>query len=204
MPREGRAWIGAGGWSLGGALSFALALAGCNQLSAAPPPATGLTASSLVSSEAVDAGPNLAVEGSIASDFTARDIHGRDVRLADYLGRRAVLIDFWVTSCEPCVAEMPHIRKIYNRHKAKGFVVIAVSMDGLDAAQDVLAFVKRNEMTFPVLVDTDSHIAAMYNRARTAPVSILIDKTGHVVNVREGYTPGDEKFVEDDIERALE
>jgi hypothetical protein len=35
------------------------------------------------------------------------------------------------------------------------------------------------------------------------PLSVLIDKAGRIVAVREGYNPGDEKLVAADVEKAL-
>jgi peroxiredoxin len=141
---------------------------------------------------------------SVASDFAARDIDGKTLRLSDYLGKQAILLDFWSTFCEPCLAEMPHLRKIYDEQKAKGFVVIAVAMDGPETVADVPMFAKRNGMIFPVVLDEDSHVVQIYNPKKAAPLSVLIDKKGNVFRVREGYNPGDEKLVEADVLKVLE
>lgn len=141
---------------------------------------------------------------SIASDFSARDVDGKTLRLSDYLGRKAILLDFWSTFCEPCLAEMPHLRKIYDDQKDKGFVVIAVAMDGPETVAEVPAFAKRNGMTFPVVLDEDSHVVQIYNPKKTAPLSVLIDRQGNIFRVREGYNPGDEKLVEADVVKVLE
>jgi peroxiredoxin len=141
---------------------------------------------------------------SVASDFAARDIDGKTLRLSDYLGKQAILLDFWSTFCEPCLAEMPHLRKIYDAQKDKGFVVIAVSMDGPETVADVPSFAKRNGMIFPVVLDEDSHVVQIYNPKKTAPLSVLIDKKGNIFRVREGYNPGDEKLVEADVAKVLE
>jgi peroxiredoxin len=140
---------------------------------------------------------------TIASDFAARDVDGRTLRLSDYLGKQAILLDFWSTYCEPCLAEMPHLRKVYDAHKEHGFVLIAVAMDGPETVAEVPSFAKRNGMTFPVVLDEDSHVAQMYNPRKTAPLSVLIDKSGKIYRVREGYTPGDEKLVEADVAKVL-
>lgn len=142
--------------------------------------------------------------GTQATDFAARDIEGKTVRLSDYLGKQAILVDFWSTFCEPCLAEMPHLRKLYESQKGKGFVILAVSMDGPETVAEVPSFAKRNGMSFPVLLDEDSHIVSIYNPKRSAPLSVLIDKQGRVVRVREGYNPGDEALIAADVASVLD
>ncbi len=142
--------------------------------------------------------------GTQATDFAARDIDGKTVRLSDYLGKQVVLLDFWSTFCEPCLASMPHLRKLYDAQKARGLVVLAIAMDGPETVAEVPSFAKRNGLTFPVLFDEDSHIVSIYNPKRSAPLSVLIDRAGRVVRVREGYNPGDETLVAEDVANALE
>jgi len=162
--------------------------------------ASGATASGATTPTSADAAMKT---GTQATDFAARDIDGKTVRLSDYLGKQAVLIDFWSTYCEPCLAEMPHLRKLYAEQKAKGFVVLAVSMDGPETVAEVPSFAKRNNMTFPVLLDEDSHVVSIYNPKKSAPLSVLIDKKGFVVRVREGYNPGDEGLIAADVTSVL-
>ncbi len=142
-------------------------------------------------------------KGSTASDFSARDIEGKTVRLSSYLGKQVILLNFWQTWCEPCVAEFPHMRKMYEAHKDKGFVMFGIAMDGPETVANVPAFAKRNQLNFPVLLDEDSHVAAIYNPKKSAPLSILIDKSGKIAVVREGYNPGDEEYLEADVVKLL-
>ncbi len=141
--------------------------------------------------------------GRGASDFTTRDVDGKTVRLSDHLGKKTILIDFWATYCEPCRAEFPHLQKLYDAQKSKGFIVLAVSMDGPETIATVPQIAKSYDLSFPVLLDEDSSIASMYNPKKSAPLSVLIDKSGKIVRVREGYNPGDEKLVEDDVVKLV-
>ena len=136
-------------------------------------------------------------------DFTGSEIDGRTFRLSDHLGKQVVLLDFWATFCEPCKAEFPHLRALSAQQKARGLLVVAVAMDGPETTADVPAFVKRLGLDFPVVVDEDSRIASLYNPKKSMPLSVLIDRAGRVVRVREGYNPGDEKLVAADVEAAF-
>ena len=140
--------------------------------------------------------------GTIAPDFTGRDVAGKTFRLSDHIGK-VVLLDFWSTYCEPCKAEFPHLHAMYEADRAKGLLVVGVAMDGPETVADVPSFVKRFELDFPVVTDEDSRIASLYNPKKSMPLSVLIDKAGHIVTVREGYNPGDEKLVSADVDKAL-
>ena len=142
--------------------------------------------------------------GSAASDFTARDIEGKSVKLSSHLGKEVILLNFCATWCEPCVAEFPHLRKMYDANKAKGFVILGIAMDGPETVANVPAFARRNQLNFPMLTDEDSRIASLYNPKKSAPLSVLIDKSGKIVTIREGYNPGDEEFLAKDVAKALD
>ncbi len=142
--------------------------------------------------------------GVTASDFTGRDLDGKNVRLANYLGKQVVLLNFWETWCEPCVAEFPHLRRMYESNKDKGFVMLGIAMDGPETVANVPAFVKRNQLNFPVIVDEDSQIAALYNPKRSAPLSVLIDRGGKITVIREGYNPGDEVYLAKEIAKVVD
>jgi peroxiredoxin len=142
--------------------------------------------------------------GAAASDFSARDIEGKNIKLSTYLGKNVVFLDFCTTWCEPCVAEFPHLRRMYEANKAKGLVVLAIAMDGPETLAQVPAFAKRNQLNFPMLTDEDSRIASLYNPKKSAPLSVLIDRSGKIVKIREGYNPGDEELVAKDVAMALD
>jgi peroxiredoxin len=141
--------------------------------------------------------------GSKPPDFELDTLDGRSVRLSDHLGKDVVLIDFWATFCDPCLAAMPHLDELYKKYKARGFVVLGVSIDGPDSIAQVRAEVSKLGVTFPILLDEQSHVVALYNPKTSAPYSVLIGRDGRIISKREGYTTGNSNVVEHDIEAAL-
>ena len=142
--------------------------------------------------------------GGHATDFTARDIDGKTVRLSDYLGKQVVLLDFCATWCQPCLAELSHLRRLYAKEKVRGFVVLAIAMDSSDTVAEVPAWARRNSLDFPVLLDEDSHIAGVYNPKKSAPLTVLIDRKGDISYVHDGYNPGDEVALEHHVAVLLD
>jgi peroxiredoxin len=137
--------------------------------------------------------------GQQRNDFALRDTSGRTVRLSDYLGRNVVLINFWATWCTPCSAELPHLNRMYEQHKAEGLVVLGIAMDGPETVANVGAVARRYNLNFPVLLDDETRVVGVYNPKRTAPFSVLIGRDSHIAKTREGYVPGDEVAIESDI-----
>jgi peroxiredoxin len=137
--------------------------------------------------------------GGQATDFTLRDLDGRMVRLSDHLGRDVVLLDFWTTWCVPCQAELPLLEQLYQREKDRGFVVLAISMDGPETVAQVPSYARRYALSFPVLLDEETKVTAIYDPTRAAPLSVLIDRRGQIARVRDGYAAGDEKLLTDDV-----
>jgi peroxiredoxin len=142
------------------------------------------------------------VVGAQASDFTLRDLDGRDVHLSDFVGK-VVLVDFWATWCVPCAAELPQLEELYEKKKGDGFVVLGVAMDGPESVAQVAPFARRYNLTFPVLLDEETRVVGVYNPKRVAPMTLLVDKRGIIARVRNGYNAGDEKFIADDVANLL-
>ena len=77
-------------------------------------------------------------------------------------------------------------------------------MDGPETIANVPAFAQRNQLNFQMLLDDDSHVAQLDNPKKSAPLSVLIDKTGKIASVREGYNPGDEEYLARDVAKVLD
>lgn len=145
----------------------------------------GLMIAGLPSGADVRAADVQAEVGHLAPDFTLTTLEGNTVRLSDFRGKKAVLINFWATWCPPCRLEMPAMQQIYAEYKDKGFEILAVNIEA-DARQEITDFVKELRLTFPILLDPDMKITRKY-RIIGLPVSVLIDRQGIVRSKEIGY-----------------
>lgn len=67
--------------------------------------------------------------GKKAPDFELKDEEGNPVRLSDFKGK-FVFLDFWSTTCGPCIFELPALREAYEAFKDQpNFVMLALSLD---------------------------------------------------------------------------
>ena len=117
-------------------------------------------------------------KGLPAPNFSLPDLDGQMVNLTDYKGR-VVLLNIWATWCPPCVEEMPSMEKLYQELQGEGFEILAVSIDE-SGAQDVLPFMKKHKLSFPVLIDPKGTLKGLY-QTTGVPESLIIDKDGILV-----------------------
>lgn len=116
-------------------------------------------------------------EGDQAPGFTLPLMGGGEASLADYRGK-VVVLNVWATWCGPCREEMPSMQRLYQSLKGQPFEMLAVSID-TRGAQDVDPFVKKLNLTFPILYDTDKKVPSLY-QTTAVPESFIIDKNGVV------------------------
>ncbi|MCK5807611.1 TlpA family protein disulfide reductase [bacterium] len=118
-------------------------------------------------------------------------------------GKKGLLISFWATWCEPCKAELTQLAELYPKYK-EDFEIIAISIDPEDNMDAVQEFAVEMALPFPVLVDPSGNVTSgMIPGGDTVPYSMLIDKNGKIVATHTGYEPGDEKRIEEEIQKLL-
>jgi len=113
---------------------------------------------------------------------------------------KVVLLNFWATWCPPCRKEIPSMVKIYDKFKEKGFEIVAISVD--KSRDDVVKFVKEQNMNFTVLHDVNSSTAQQYGVFRY-PESFIIDRSGKVRQHLNGAVEWMEPEFVDYIEKLL-
>ena len=136
-------------------------------------------------------------------DFELSTVDGKSERLSQHLGKDVVLLDFWATFCEPCLAGMPHLDALYRQHQKEGFVVLGIAIDGPDSIAQVKTAVSKLGVSFPILLDQETRVVALYNPKTSAPYSVLIGRNGRILKKQEGYTTGDASTVDSDVVAAL-
>ena len=134
-----------------------------------------------------------------ASDFTVPLLGGETLRLRAQRGK-PVLVNFWATWCGPCREEMPAMERLYLKHRARGFVLLAVSVDS-DATL-VRPFLDKLKLTFPVTLDAKMDLANVYG-VRALPASFLIDRNGYLTALALGPRPWDNRAAHALVEGML-
>jgi peroxiredoxin len=135
-------------------------------------------------------------------DFSLATIDGETFTLSEHVGREVIVLSFWATWCVPCIAELPHLEELYQAEKERGLLVVAVAMDEPSSIAEVAPTARRLGLTMPVVLDGQQQAVRLYNRSRSAPMTVVIDRQGAIVRSTAGYNPGDEERLAEEV-RAL-
>jgi peroxiredoxin len=148
--------------------------------------------------------PAMHAEGPQAPDFTLESVDGDQVSLSDFAGKKVVILDFWETTCDPCLKEMPHLVKLYEKYKDRGLEVLAVSLDDPENLSRVHSVVHDKGMdVFHVLLDPQTSVYSKYTPKNDRPFTVVIAKNGAIVDQHGSYVPGDEKKLEEIIAKLI-
>lgn len=104
--------------------------------------------------------------------FTA---DGAPFSLASLRGK-VVLVNFWASWCEPCVAEMPSLQRLRDQCLGR-LEVLGVNYQ--EGPARIKAFLGKVGIVFPVVRDTDGAVARAWE-ARIFPSTFVVDREGRV------------------------
>lgn len=91
-------------------------------------------------------------EGMPFVDFSV-DTEDGTLRLSDYIGKdKYVLVDFWASWCQPCIAAMPHLKEIYNRFNGPDFTILGVAVS--DKPEDSRAAIRELALPWEQILGT--------------------------------------------------
>jgi peroxiredoxin Q/BCP len=130
--------------------------------------------------------------GDEAPPFDAKASNGQAVRLADYLGKKNVVLFFYPKDfTKVCTAEVCGFRDMYVDLAGKDTEVIGVSLDS-DSSHE--KFAAEHKVPYPLVADTDRRMAKNYGAIGglggllgiTKRVTYVIDKKGKIVGVFDG------------------
>lgn len=119
--------------------------------------------------------------------FTTTTLEGGRFSSEELRGRVTV-VDFWATWCQPCLAELPTLRRIQGRH-GDDVVLLGVNLDGPDdlAAEELRAFTARTNVPGRQLHDGRGWESDLVRRfgVREIPFTVVIGPDGSVLAVGE-------------------
>jgi thiol-disulfide isomerase/thioredoxin len=123
--------------------------------------------------------------GEPMPDFGFTDFNGRSRNLSEFKGKY-VLLDFWGTWCGPCVAEIPTLKRAYERFRNRGFEIVGLDYEHGEITgtvrENVRSFLESRGVTWTnATPDSVKDLVEKRLRILGFPTHILLDRDGRVV-----------------------
>ena len=129
--------------------------------------------------------------GDPAPEILAKDQSGNEVKISDFKGKKVILYFYPKDDTPGCTAQACNLRDNYDSLLSKGYAVLGVSVDDEKSHQK---FIKKFDLPFPLLADTDHTIVeaygvwvekSMYGRTYmgTARTTFVIDENGIISEI---------------------
>ena len=119
--------------------------------------------------------------------FKGKDLDGNDVNSDDiFSSNNVTVINFWFTTCNPCVGELGDLEKLNKKLAEKGGTVIGINSFTLDGdktaiseAKDVLT--KKGITYKNIWFDSNSEAGKFASGLYSYPTTYVVDKNGNIV-----------------------
>ncbi len=141
------------------------------------------------------AGPSGAVNGAVipsskrhtVPQLAGRTLTGGSLNVSDWRGS-VVVVNFWGSWCAPCKKEQPDLERLARESKGQGVHFVGIDVRDRNAA--ALAHVRRFNVTYPSLVDTNGQQTLAFGAMapRATPSTFVLDRRGRVASRFFGAT----------------
>lgn len=137
-------------------------------------------------------GGKLLKPGSVAPDFTFKDLDGKEETLHTYAKGKPVVLVFIQTACGSCQREMSFLKDMKAAGTDVDILVIFIDVREMDFK----AYVKEYNLPFRFTWDSNYSTADSYG-VSFAPASFLVDKDRNIAKVYRGWSRGVEDISQD-------
>ncbi|WP_456440494.1 TlpA family protein disulfide reductase, partial [Psychroserpens sp.] len=112
--------------------------------------------------------------GKTAPNFEVVDINGNEISSKELKGK-IIVLNFWFTTCKPCIDEIPSLNKVFETYKDNPDVIFASIT--FNHKSSVNSFKKKHPIKYPVVSDA-GETCKLFNLTGY-PTNVIIDKNGN-------------------------
>ena len=117
--------------------------------------------------------------------FRLRTFPGEGSASLEDFTQKLVILNFWATWCAPCTDEMPTLEMLWHDYRARGLVVLGVSVDRGAPRTLLEPYLAHLRLTFPIVLDPDVKTAGAW-RVASLPATFIVKPGGEVAGMAAG------------------
>ncbi|MDT8447744.1 MAG: TlpA disulfide reductase family protein [bacterium] len=116
--------------------------------------------------------------------------------------RNVLVLNFFSTSCVPCIREIPTYNRIAQSFEGKNAKLIYVNVDTEISDADMTRFIAKKKIDLPMLMPNQRDAIRKY-KVYSLPRIVVIDKEGKIAMELHGFHDDLEKVLTDQINQLL-
>ncbi len=128
-------------------------------------------------------GASAVLADSQVIDVSMPDLNGRQQTLSQYRGKW-VVVNYWATTCPPCIKEMPELSSFHNKHKDKDAVVVGVDFENIPKLW-LDEFLNRVDVDYPIWLGGTSPFTP-FGKVMALPTTFIINPKGELTGRHTG------------------
>lgn len=141
-------------------------------------------------------------KGNTIPNLKIRMLDGSSTTIHELVEDGPLMIDFWATWCVPCKKVMKFLDQYHQEFEDEGFKVLMINTDTPRSIGKVKSYVRSQDYKFIVGMDPNKMISKKLN-GMVMPTLILVDKGGEIKWRHQGYIPGEEVEIKNQIEMLI-
>lgn len=119
--------------------------------------------------------------------FEGKDLDGNEIKSDElFSGNAVTVVNFWFTTCSPCVGELSELDALNKELSEKGGSLIGINsftLDGDEAAiSEAKAVLKKKDASYRnVYFDSNSEAGKFVGNVYAYPTTYVVDRSGSIV-----------------------
>ena len=139
--------------------------------------------------------------GASVPEFSALLMDGKKISI-DYFKGKITVLNFWMISCPPCIAEIPGFNNVVNKFGHDKLNYLAI---GPDDEKDIISFLKNHPWEFSQLSTGKEIIYDVFKKNWGYPTTYVINEDGVIVAAFSGGKTDERavKEIEDKLTKII-
>ena len=123
------------------------------------------------------------VSASQSLNFSLPDLNGKLQNLEQYKGKW-IIVNYWATSCQPCLKEIPELASFHQQHKNRDAIVLGINHEDIPLSW-LRQFMNTVPINYPVVRSLPS-AKTPFGLIQVLPTTYIISPDGKLMGRQQG------------------
>ncbi|MCY6355689.1 TlpA disulfide reductase family protein [Clostridium sp. ZS2-4] len=137
-------------------------------------------------------------------EFKTKALDGKEADSSIFKDNKLTMVNIWATFCEPCIAEMPDLQKLYEEVKKENINILGIVADTSDDEENqelAKRIVKEKGVAYTNIIPDEKLQNGFLKDVSGVPTTIFVDSKGNIIGKPIVGSRGKEEYKKEIQER---